>query len=867
MNVISLAWPMIDAALITVGIIHFGVWIHDRTQWARLSFAILAVASAAASAFELGMLTAGSIEEFAWAQRLQQVPVFGMTLALIIFTWHRLGTGRLSLAILALVLRLFALIAAFMTGLNLHFSSIDALALSDLFGAPATVVAAGAINPWLLLGQASDLALFAFIVDAVWSLKRRQGDNAEHRAVLVGLGLAIFVAVSFFQYTLITAAVVNGPYMTTPATLVIVVLMAYELGYDASRVSRLDGELLASDLLLRESGKRMALAAHAAGLGTWEWDIARDEVWATDGALALFGIKSATPIEFDRFLSPFSPENSGAGSAVLRSAIRQGGDIDHEHRVALPDGSERWVHSRGRVESEAGNPDVLRGVSIDVTERRQAQERFHRVFWSAPCGIILSDAAGSIELVNEKIEAQFGYSRSELIGQPVELLIPERSSVVRAAALSEALVGEPLKRTMSAWEVKGRHKDGSELALEIVVNTIRSSQGFEIIAMVDDVSERVQHLAVVKRERAFLRQVIDIAPTMLFARDREGRFTLANQAVADMYGTTVEGLIGKTGADFDSNSAEVSSFLRSDLDVMNNLHDSFIPEERITDAAGNVRWLQTIKRPILQSDGRSDQVLVSSTDITARRHAELELAGQRNELEHLSRVTMLSELSGSIAHELNQPLAAILSNAQAAVRFLAADEPNLQELREILLDIVSDDRRAGEIIKGLRLLLKKGQRRHELMDMNQIVREVLKLVNSDMLNAGVRVTTTLAPELPWVMCDQVQVQQVLLNLLLNGCDAMLGNLPPDREIAVTTAVAADSSVCICVSDVGHGVKADDLERVFEPFFTTKTHGLGLGLAVCRQIATAHGGRLSVLSGAGRGSTFCLALPLNAAATA
>jgi PAS domain S-box-containing protein len=248
-------------------------------------------------------------------------------------------------------------------------------------------------------------------------------------------------------------------------------------------------------------------------------------------------------------------------------------------------------------------------------------------------------------------------------------------------------------------------------------------------------------------------------------------------------------------------------------------------------------------------------------DITARKRAEVEALQQRAELAHLSRVTMLGELSGSLAHELNQPLTAILSNAQAAKRFLARDDVDLEEVRDILTDIVEQDKRAGEVIHRMRLLLKKGEVQQQPLDVNNAVREVLKLIRSDLVNQGVTTRTTLAPALPTVKGDRVQLQQVLLNLLMNACDGMNGNASADRQIIVRTELSDGEGVRFSVSDRGTGIAPEELEHVFEPFFTTKINGLGLGLSVCRTIITAHGGKLWAANNPERGVTFHFTLPV------
>jgi PAS domain S-box-containing protein len=249
-------------------------------------------------------------------------------------------------------------------------------------------------------------------------------------------------------------------------------------------------------------------------------------------------------------------------------------------------------------------------------------------------------------------------------------------------------------------------------------------------------------------------------------------------------------------------------------------------------------------------------------DITARKKAEVEELRHREELAHLSRVTMLGELSGSLAHELNQPLTAILSNAQAAQRFLEHDSVDLDELRDILTDIVGQDIRAGEVIHRLRLLLKKGEVQQQPLDVNNTVQEVLKLIDGDLVNQGVTMHTKLAPALPTVKGDRVQLQQVLLNLVMNASDAMNSNSSTERQMVVCTELSDGEGVRFSVSDCGSGIAHDELEQVFEPFFTTKAHGLGLGLSVCRTIISAHGGKLWAANNAERGVTFHFTVPVS-----
>jgi len=292
---------------------------------------------------------------------------------------------------------------------------------------------------------------------------------------------------------------------------------------------------------------------------------------------------------------------------------------------------------------------------------------------------------------------------------------------------------------------------------------------------------------------------------------------------------------------------------------------AYASEYRILLPDGTVRWVATQGRVYPGADGKPARLLGAAVDITARKQSELEITQQRNQLTHLSRVTMLGELSGSLAHELNQPLTAILSNAQAAQRFLARDNIDLDELRHILKDIVDDDKRAGEVIRRLRLLLKKGEVRQQPLDVNAAVQEILKLVRSDLVIHGVTAQAELAPGLPMIHADPVQFQQVMLNLVINACDAMRGNTASDRQLFVRTERVESSGVRVSISDRGCGIPADKIGRIFEPFFTTKAHGMGLGLSVCRTIIEAHRGRIWVENNSSGGATFRVTLPVAAEA--
>ena len=259
---------------------------------------------------------------------------------------------------------------------------------------------------------------------------------------------------------------------------------------------------------------------------------------------------------------------------------------------------------------------------------------------------------------------------------------------------------------------------------------------------------------------------------------------------------------------------------------------------------------------IARCDG--DKILSIVRDVTDRKRAQLEADAQRRQLAHLSRVAVLGELAGALAHELSQPLTAVLINAQAARRLADLEPADVAEVRAALDDIIRNNQRAGTVIDHLRALLRKEVPALQPVSVNDVVREVVDLAHSEIISRRVTVTSTLAPEAPLVLGDRIQLQQVVLNLLLNACDA-LSELPR-RHIALTTTIE-DTTVQLVVSDSGMGIPDDQLQQVFEPFVTFRDHGLGLGLAISRSIVSAHRGSIRAENNADGGATFRCFLPI------
>jgi len=270
--------------------------------------------------------------------------------------------------------------------------------------------------------------------------------------------------------------------------------------------------------------------------------------------------------------------------------------------------------------------------------------------------------------------------------------------------------------------------------------------------------------------------------------------------------------------------------------------------------ASGERWFEMSVLPLNRAEGGA---VVSLTDITRRKQMEIEAQQTRQELAHFTRVSAMGELAASLAHELNQPLAGILANAQAGQRFLTAGRPDLEEIRAILTDIVADDRRAGEVIRRLREMLRKAAPSRVLLDLNALIGDVAKLLSSDALIRGLSIVHDFDPKLPQVTGDRVELQQVVLNLLVNAMEAMAVPDAAGRIVVVRTACADPGTVEVSVQDTGTGIGGT--ASIFEPFYTTKAEGLGMGLSIARSIIEAHGGRIWAENNETGGATFHFAL--------
>ena len=394
MSWVTVIWSIGTGACLTLAFIQFVVWWKNRAARANLAFSVLAMAVAALAALELVLMRAETPEQFGTLARWVHVPAWVIVVSLVAFVRLYLRAGRRWLAWAVIGVRTLSLILNFVFSPNINYWRITPLRHVSFLGESVSVPT-GIPNPWMLVAQSSLLLLVIFVIDATITVWRR-GDRRQ--ALVVGGGIVLFVVMATAQSMAVTWQIIAMPLTVSLFYLILVAAMAYELSYDVLRATTLARRLQASEAELREEHERMDLAATAADLGIWVWDIVRDEIWVSEKERGLFGFAPSEKPDIDRFRNAIHPDDRASMRKALENSLNTGMEYETEHRVLLPNGQIRWLATRGRVEfGRDGKPARMRGVSFDVTRRKLGEEalsesevRFRTMANTAPVMIWMS---------------------------------------------------------------------------------------------------------------------------------------------------------------------------------------------------------------------------------------------------------------------------------------------------------------------------------------------------------------------------------------------------------------------------------------------------------------------------------------------
>ena len=623
-----------------------------------------------------------------------------------------------------------------------------------------------------------------------------------------------------------------------------------------------------AEMKLRESESYLAEAQRLSHTGSWAWSPATGEnrYWS-DECFRLLGFD---PIEgmppFETFMQRIHPEDLPIVAKKLERAVRERGEYEVDYRIIHPNGEIRDIHAIGHpVLDSSGELVEIVGTGIDVTERRRSEDKIRQseAYLAEAQRLSRTGSWAWNPATNEN--RYWSDECFRLLGfDPADGMPPREAFVQRIHPDDRPRVAEALERAVrerGEYEVDYRiiHPNGEVRDIHAIGHPVLNSSGelVEIVGTGIDVTERKRAEDNIRQSENELRHILDFTPQQVAVLGPDRTRIYSNKAMLDYLGLT----LGEWQGDDPRRSVHPDDFER----MMDHDHTKFLhglPHEielRLLGTDGKYRWFLVRYSPLRDEQGRITRWYLAGTDIEDRKEAEEWSRRTQADLAHANRVTTMGELTASVAHEVNQPIAASLTNARTCLRWLAGDTPNLEEAREAAKRIVQDQTRAAEIIGRIRLLFKKDTAPRDLVNINEIIREMIVLLRGEAARYLISLRTQLAADLPQVMGDRVQLQQVMMNLTMNGIDAM-ADVDGARELVISSQRADDGKLKVSVSDTGAGLPPDRADRIFDAFFTTKPHGTGMGLRISRSIVESHGGRLWAGENVPRGASFHFTLP-------
>jgi PAS domain S-box-containing protein len=674
---------------------------------------------------------------------------------------------------------------------------------------------------------------------------------------------------------------------------------------------------------LRRSEAYLVEAQRLTHTGSWAYDRAARKItyWAEETYRLLGFDPDAGIPSIDAFMERIHPEDRARARGALEGPLDKTTDNALDYRIVLPDGAIRNIREISHpVFDASGNLVESVGTVIDVTERKRAEAEHEAHLWflesmdrinraiqgTSDLEQMMSDVLGEMLVIfgcdrawlvypcdpeATSWRAQMEHTRPGFPGAfalaadlPVD---GEVASVFQAARTSTGAVrfGPRSGRPVPA-QLAERFNIQSMIGIAVYPKvdrpymlglhqcssprtwTAQEERLFQAIGR--RLSDALTSLLIFRNLRASearLEEAQRVAHVGYWDRDFDTRRVTWSDEAYRIFGLEPQGRAVTSAALYGRVHPEDRAIVLGAVAEARRGGSRYDVEYRVVRPDGEVRIVHSKGDVTRDESGRLRRMFGTVQDVTERRRAEQELrASERRyrevqmELAHVNRVTTMGQLTASIAHEVNQPIAATVTNAHAALRWLDARPPDLEEARQALARIVKDGIRAGDVIGRIRALVQKVPRRHDPVDINETIFEVIALTRSEVLRNSVSLQTQFAQGLPLIQGDRIQLQQVVLNFLVNAIEAMGGVSDGPRELLIGTEKDGSDGVCVTVQDSGPGLPAEGIERLFDAFSTTKPGGMGMGLSICRSIIEAHGGRVWATANAPQGAIFRFALP-------
>ena len=532
------------------------------------------------------------------------------------------------------------------------------------------------------------------------------------------------------------------------------------------------------------------------------------------------------------------------------------------------DGSRVPVLAGAALFEEGGNEGVA--FVLDLTEQKHAEEALRTVEQqarsivdSALDAVVTMDADGMITDWNKQAEEIFGWTRPEALGRRMsETIIPMQYRLSHESGLRHFLKTGQGAVLNQRIEITALRRDDREFPVELTVTPLKSGDTWTFSSFIRDISERKRSEEQLRTSELNLRRMTETIPEMLWSATPDGAIDYCNARVLDYTGLSQEEIKG-SGWMKTIHPDDTDNFARAWTHSVKN-GAPFRCEFRCLRASdGMHRWCVSSALPLRATDGGILTWYGTVVDFHDRRQAQEDLRNTQAELAHVNRVMTMGELTASIAHEVSQPLAAAIASGDSCTAWLANEPPNLEKARIAASRMIQAATQANAIVQRVRALFKKTPSITTSVDMNELIEETMSFVHGEAQRKNVSFRAELDDALPRVSGDRVQLEQVILNLMMNGIESMAGLDSEPKRVLIRSALPNPGEILVSVADTGPGIDSQDAGRLFAPFFTTKPQGIGMGLPISRSIIEAHGGRLWVEKNEPRGAVFHFILPLKA----